>query len=56
MDKQNVVARNALVFLERVDLKGAELIPFTEVVEFLKTFLEPVSGTQEKSEGQVSAG
>ena len=43
------VAKNALVFLSRVDLKGAEAAPFQEVVTELQTFIpaeEPVS--QEK--------
>ena len=39
------IVRNALVFLSRVDLKGAEAAPFQEVVTALQTFIpaeEPV--------------
>jgi len=33
-------AKNALVFLSRVDLKGAEVTPFQEVVQALNAFTE----------------
>jgi len=49
MQNTEALAKNALVFLARTDMKGSEAGPFQEVVTWLNSFLvevDPIS--QEK--------